>query len=185
MQPHLQDVLNFAVWCSLSATLVLGVFSVVQAFVDPPRRARYLLFGLVMGYLAGLDISRSALHLDPMQYEWLRIWWAGLYAGSLLSLLGYSYRAAVSVSSALLLLGLVTYHAVNKAQATTIMFPWSFGVTSLAFARRAWTERGYASSCQRRRTWARARSSSSNSNGLDRAAAKPISAMRVCSLLPT
>src|SRR5262245_9996376 len=145
MEPLLQSVLSFAVWGSLSATLVLGVFSVVQAFVDPPRRGRYLAFGVVMGYLAALDFNRSALNLDPFLYEWLRIWWAGLYAGSVLLLLGSSYRVAAAIAVALLALGFGTYHGFSKTAATTVMFPWSFGVTSLAFARRAWTQRGYAS----------------------------------------
>jgi len=145
MDPILQGVLNFAVWGSLSATLVLGVFSFVQAFVDPPRRARYAVFGLVMGYLAGLDFSRSALQLDPFLYEWLRIWWGALYAGSVLSLLGTSVRTAGAVTVSLLVLGFATYHGVNKGLATTVMFPFAFGVTSLAFAHRAWTQRGYAS----------------------------------------
>jgi len=145
MEPLLHGVLNFAVWGSLSATLVLGVFSVVQAFVDPPRRVRYLIFGLVMGYLAGLDFSRSALHLDPRVYEWLRLWWGAFYAGSVLSLLGYSWRAAGGVTATLLLTGLVAYHGVKWEVATTVMFPWSYAVTTLAFARRAWSQRGYAS----------------------------------------
>src|SRR5262245_44714300 len=100
MEPLWQGVLNFAVWGSLSATLVLGVFSGVQAFVDPPRRYRYLAFGLVMGYLAGLDFSRSALNLNPHVYEWLRLWWGALYAGSVLSLLGTSVRSSAAVSAA-------------------------------------------------------------------------------------
>ena len=146
MEPHLQQsVLNFAVWGSLSATLVLGVFSFVQAFVDPPRRGRYVAFGLVMGYLAGLDFSRSALQLDPILYEGLRIVWGGLYAGSVLVLLGSSYRLAASVTAGLLLLGFGTYYGYNKAAATTVMFPFAFGATSVAFARRAGTQRGYAS----------------------------------------
>lgn len=146
MEPHLQQsVLTFAVWGSLSATLVLGVFSIVQSFVDPPRRFRYLAFGLVMAYLAGLDFSRSALNLDPFRYEWLRLWWAGLYAGSVFVLLGSSYRLAASVTVGLLLLGFGTYHGLSKAAATTVMFPWAFGATSVAFAARAWTQRGYAS----------------------------------------
>lgn len=140
-----QGVLNFAVWGSLTATLVLGVFSLVQAFVDPQRRYRYLTFGLVMGYLVGLDFSRSALQLDPLVYEWLRIWWGGLYAGSVLLLLGSSYRLAGSVTVALLALGFGAYYGVNKAMATTIMFPWAYGATAVAFGRRAWTQRGYAS----------------------------------------
>src|SRR4029078_5161601 len=111
MEPHLQQsVLNFAVWGSLAATLVLGVFSFVQAFVDPQRRYRYLTFGLVMGYLVWLDYSRSALQLNPNVYEWLRIWWGGFYAGSVLLLLGSSYRLAAGVTIGLLALGFGAFH---------------------------------------------------------------------------
>jgi signal transduction histidine kinase/ActR/RegA family two-component response regulator len=146
MDPLLQNILALAVWGSLASTLILGSFSLVQAVVDPGRRKGFVLFGAVMGYLGVLDLLRSALKLEPLTYEWLRLGWSGLYAGAVLGLLGSGMMAALGTTLGILLLGFSVFRWGNPALATTLTFPWAYGITAVAFARRYVKHRGFASS---------------------------------------
>ena len=103
-----------------------------------PRRWGYLGLGLVMGYLVALDFSRSALKLDPLQYEWLRICGPASTPDRCSSSSDGPWRVAASTTGGLLILGFATYHGVNKALATSAMFPCSFGVMIRVRAHRAW-----------------------------------------------
>lgn len=145
MDSELAKVSGLAVWGSLSATLFLGVFFLVQTFVDRPRRLQFATFALVMVYLGALDLIRSFGQVHPLTYEWLRLWWGGAYAGCALSLLGNSRRSSLGAAAALWIFGLSYYHWGNPGLATTLVFPWVFGIPSVALARRYLSVRGYAS----------------------------------------
>src|SRR5579863_2691700 len=109
MDGYLSNVTSLAVWVSLAATLILGTFFLVQAWTDRSRRYPFLLFAIVMAYLGGLDLARSFGRIEPLTYEWLRLWWAGGYAGCALWLLGQSGRLAIGTASALLLSGFLAF----------------------------------------------------------------------------
>lgn len=145
MESILKNVSSFAVWGSLSATVILGTFFLVQAAVDRERRAKFTLFAFAMAYLASLDLSRSLFLASPLTYEWLRLFWGVSYAGCAIWLLGYSRRAALASVAALSLLGFGFFAWVSPALATTVVFPCAFAATAFAFAKRFWRERGYAS----------------------------------------
>jgi len=145
MDSDLSKVAGLAVWGSLAATLILGAFFLVQTAVDRPRRAPFAVFGLVMAYLGVLDLIQSASGFAPLTYEWLRLWWGGAYAGCALWLLGNSRRTAFGVAATLLIAGFSTFSWGNPALATTLIFPFAFGATSVGFGRRYFVSRGYAS----------------------------------------
>ena len=145
MDGYLSNVTGLAVWGSLAATLILGAFFFVQAFVDRPRRVPFALFTLVMMYLGALDLSRSLTGLNVLSYEWLRLWWGGAYAGCALWLVGESGRTAAGATIAIWLIGFTTFHFGNPVYATTLAFPFAFGATSVAFIRKYRASRGYAS----------------------------------------
>jgi len=145
MDSELAKVSSLAVWGSLAATLVLGIFFFVQTFVDRPRRGRFGLFAGVMMYLVALDLSRSFTGIDPLVYEWLRLFWGGAYAGCALGLLGYSFRSCLGVTGGLWLAGFACFRWGNPSFATTLMFPWAFAATGLGFGRKYLQARGYAS----------------------------------------
>jgi signal transduction histidine kinase/CheY-like chemotaxis protein len=145
MDSQLKEVFSVAVWGSLSATLILGVYCLVQVFVDRARRGRFGLFAAVMLYLVALDLLRSVAGLDPLAYEALRLVWGGAYAGCVLWLLGSSGRTSAAVSVALWLAGFACFRWGNPAFATTLTFPWAFGAAGLGFGRKYFTTRGYAS----------------------------------------
>src|SRR4051812_36651488 len=136
MDSDLSKVAGLAVWGSLSATLILGAFFLVQTAVDRPRRAPFALFSLVMAYLGVLDLIQAHSGFDPLTYEWLRLWWGGAYAGCALWLLGNSRRTAFGVAATLLIAGFSAFRWGNPALATTLTFPFAFGATSVGFGRR-------------------------------------------------
>jgi signal transduction histidine kinase/ActR/RegA family two-component response regulator len=145
MDSELGKVTGLAVWGSLSATLFLGIFFLVQTFVDRERRRRFAIFAVVMMYLGALDLIRSFAQINPLTYEWLRLVWGGAYAACALRLLGSSRRASLSVAAVLWGFGLAYFHWGNPSLATTLVFPFVFGIPSLAFARRYFSVGGYAS----------------------------------------
>jgi len=145
MDSELAKVSGLAVWGSLSATLILGVFFFVQMIVDRDRRGRFGLFAFVMMYLVALDLIRSFTGIDPLVYEWLRLWWGGAYAGCALWMLGNSNRTSLGVSALLWLLGFACFRWGNPSFATTLMFPLAWGATGAGFGRRYAAARGYAS----------------------------------------
>ncbi|HLY74069.1 MAG TPA: response regulator [Planctomycetota bacterium] len=145
MDSELAQVSGLAVWGSLSATLILGIFFFVQMFVDRTRRGRFGLFGLVMMYLVALDLIRSRTGIDPLAYEWLRLWWGGAYAGCALWLLGNSPRTSLGVTAFLWLVGQACFRWGNPSFATTLMFPLAWAATGAAFCRKYLASRGYAS----------------------------------------
>jgi signal transduction histidine kinase/CheY-like chemotaxis protein len=145
MDASLRSVLAFGVWGSISAAVVLGAYLLVQAVTDPPRRRRFLLVSLAMGYLVLLDFIHSASNLNHLTYEWLRLWWMAAYAGSVLLLLEVSMRVAASAAAFVLALGLGSYYGIDPLMATTISFPVGYGLISVALARRYLESRGYSS----------------------------------------
>jgi signal transduction histidine kinase len=145
MDGILRQVLGFAVWGSLSATVVLGAFLLVQAIVDPPRRWKFGIFSAAMWFLASLDLSFSLGRLTPGAYEQLRLLWSGAYAGSVLLLFGYSLRAAAGAAVALPALGFAVFYGIDPQIATTIAYPLAFGLISTVHARKYLKDRGYAS----------------------------------------
>jgi signal transduction histidine kinase/ActR/RegA family two-component response regulator len=145
MDGILRQVLGFAVWGSLSATVVLGAFLLVQAIVDPPRRWKFGIFSAAMWFLASLDLSFSLGRLTPGAYEQLRLLWSGAYAGSVLLLFGYPLRAAAGAAVALPALGFAVFYGIDPQIATTIAYPLAFGLISTVHARKYLKDRGYAS----------------------------------------
>lgn len=144
MNSVLQNISTLAIWGSFSATFILGLFFLVQAAVDRPRRIQFGMFAATMGYLAGLDLARTLLGLDPLVYEWNRLWWGVAYVGCSVWLVLDSWRLAAAASAGVALLGFGTYLAAAPL-ATTLTFPFVFGAPAAAFLRRYLRERGYAS----------------------------------------
>lgn len=145
MDSDLDKVSGLAVWGSLSATLILGIFFFVQVFVDRTRRVRFGLFAAVMMYLVALDLVRSFAGIAPLRYEWLRLIWGGAYAGCSLWLLGTSGGRSLVVAAGLWAVGFGWYYGGNPAFATTLMFPIAWGATAVGFGRKYFASRGYAS----------------------------------------
>ena len=145
----MEGILQFAVWGSLSATVVLGAFLLVQAVVDPPRRWKFGLFSAAMWFLASLDLSFSLKLLTLPVYEQLRLVWAGAYAGSVMLLFGYPLRAAAGAALALPVLGFAVFYGVKPEIATTVAYPLAFGLISTVHARKYLKDRGYASADRR------------------------------------
>ncbi len=141
----MDGILRFAVWGSLSATVVLGAFLLVQAVVDPPRRWKFGIFSAAMWFLASLDFLLSLGRLTPPAYEQLRLVWAGAYAGSVMLLFGYPIRAAAGAALALPALGFLVFYGVKPEIATTVAYPLAFGLISIVHARKYLKDRGYAS----------------------------------------
>jgi signal transduction histidine kinase/CheY-like chemotaxis protein len=145
MDSELSNVIGLAVWGSLGATLVLGVFFFVQMGFDRSRRGRFGLFGGVMMYLVALDLIRSFAGIDPLRYEWYRLWWGGAYAGCALWLIGSSASFSLIMSVLLWAVGFGCYYLGNAAFATTLMFPMAWTVVGVGFGLKVLSGRGYAS----------------------------------------
>jgi signal transduction histidine kinase/CheY-like chemotaxis protein len=138
-------ILQFAVWGSLSATVVLGAFLLVQAFVDSARRWKFSIFSAAMWFLASLDFLLSLNALSPATYEMLRLVWCGAYAGSVLLLFDYPTRAAAAAAVALPAFGFTVYFGIKPDIATTAAYPLAFGLVATVHARKYLKDRGYAS----------------------------------------
>ncbi|HYF01030.1 MAG TPA: hybrid sensor histidine kinase/response regulator, partial [Planctomycetota bacterium] len=141
----LENVTGFAIWGSLAATAVLGCFLAVQAVVDPDRRARYAVFSAAFAGLAALDFARSLGAIAPAPYEIGRLLWGGVYAGSLLALLGARRRTALATAVALSGLGLAVFLGGARDAATTVTISLAYGVAAVAHGRHYARGRGYAS----------------------------------------
>src|SRR5882672_1398997 len=105
MEGVLGQVTGFAIWGSLSATVVLGAFLLVQAVLDPDRRWRFAVLSGAMWFLAAVDFLRSLGYLGPSAYEQLRIVFSGAYAGAILYLFGHSVRLWATAALGLPALG--------------------------------------------------------------------------------
>jgi signal transduction histidine kinase/ActR/RegA family two-component response regulator len=145
MGDSLSSVLAFGVWGSISAAVVLGAYLLVQAVTDPPRRRRFALVSVAMGYLVFLDFVQSISGWEHLTYEWLRLWWMAAYAGSVLYLLDVPANIAAASALGLLGVGFGSYYAIHPMMATTIMFPVGYGLVSAASGRRYLQSRGYSS----------------------------------------
>lgn len=145
MDGVLQQISGFAIWGSLSATIVLGAFLLVQAVVDPARRLRFALLSAALWFLASLDSLRMMNILPTAPYEMLRLVWGGLYAGAILFLFGYAVRSSLLAAAALPALGFVVFFGIRADLATTVTYPFVFGLVAVVHGRQYLRDRGYAS----------------------------------------
>ncbi len=141
----LNQVTGFAIWGSLSATVVLGAFLLVQAVVDPPRRRRFGLLSAAMWFLAAVDFLRSLGHLGTSEYEQLRLLWSGAYAGAVLWLFGRPARTALAAALALPAFGFAAFYGYRADLATTLTYPLSFGLVAFVHFDQYRKGRGFAS----------------------------------------
>lgn len=145
MEGVLQQISGFAIWGSLSATIVLGAFLLVQAVVDPARRLKFGLLSAALWFLAALDSLRMMEILPASSYEMLRLVWGGTYAGAVLFLFGHGVRASLLALAALPALGFVVIVAGRPELATTVAYPFVFGTVAVVHGRQYLRDRGYAS----------------------------------------
>jgi signal transduction histidine kinase/ActR/RegA family two-component response regulator len=139
----IQNVSSFAVWGSLGANVVLGVFMWVQAGLDVGRRWRYAAFAMACCAIAVLDFLHPELERDT--YEMLRVFSGSAYGVAVLGLLGARRRWIVLAALGLPLLGLGVWGFWRPELATTFVFPAAFGIAALAHGREYWKRHGYAS----------------------------------------
>ena len=117
MSSVLENASYAVIWISIATSLLLGAFMVVQAWMDPPRRLRYLAFAATWIFLAAADAFSQ--RLGRPRYELLRLAWCGGYTGSLLWLLGWRPRASLLAALAFPLLGLAVWMGGFPDLATT------------------------------------------------------------------
>jgi signal transduction histidine kinase/ActR/RegA family two-component response regulator len=145
MEGVLNQVTGFAIWGSLSATVVLGAFLLVQAVVDPPRRRRFGLLSAAMWFLAAVDFLRSLGYVGPSSYEQLRLLWSGAYAGAVLWLFGRPPLRALAAALALPAFGFAVFYGYRADLATTMTYPLSFGLVAYVHFDQYRKGRGFAS----------------------------------------
>ena len=144
MEPSiLQSLSAISIWGSISASLVLSAYILVQAFFDPQRKLRLLTVGFLLTILVGIDLAFPAL--NPITYEMLRsIFWAWFGASALL-LLGIAIRTAMFCGAVTSVIGALVWFFISPNLATSVVLPISFWTATLGFSLRFKKCNGFAS----------------------------------------
>jgi hypothetical protein len=142
---------SLAIFGSIAGQLILGIYLLVQAFLDPIRRKRLFTFSLVYFSLGFLDILFSLsqavqdLKIMPIEkYELLRICWCSFYIFSIFYVLNLNIKKGLIFSVSTLAIGLITYK-YNWQLATSISFPMVYWIASFLHYQEYKKNNGYAS----------------------------------------
>ena len=142
---------SLAIFGSIAGHLILGIYLLVQSFLDPIRRKRLLTFSLVYFSLGILDILFSLsqavqdLKIMPIErYELLRICWCSFYIFSIFYVLNLNLKKGMIFSTSILTIGLITYK-YNWQLATSISFPMVYWIASFLHYQEYKKNNGYAS----------------------------------------
>lgn len=139
-----QNISSMAVWGSLFAALMLGVFSVIQAFINHNygTRRRYLVLGVASISAALVDLAHPVL--STTTYESLRIISWGAYGPSVIWLLGGPARLSATIGAILVSMGLFTTLVIKSPVGTSLVIPTTFLVSAISFGMRWKNSGGYA-----------------------------------------
>lgn len=142
---------SLAIFGSIAGQLILGIYLLVQSFLDPIRKNRLLTFSLVYFSLGILDILFSLtqglkdFNIMPHQrYEYLRIFWCSYYIFSIFYMLNLSIKYGLFFSLLTLFIGLLVYQ-YNWLLATSVSFPMVYWMAAYLHFKEFKKSNGYAS----------------------------------------
>lgn len=139
-------LLAYAMIATMGSSVVLGVFMALQAYLDRQRRTAYVLLAVVWWGRATLDLAKILDGLLDASYHTARLGWIGLYAGSVLLLLGLGWRLSTVASLLVWVVsGALLYAAIAPGVAVVVVFPLAFGIAALGHAVELIRHRGFAS----------------------------------------
>lgn len=139
----MDNVTSTAVWGSLLSSTFLGVFMGVQAFTDPARSWRYLLFAASCWMIAGLDFLHP--QITPAMYEFCRLLAWSFYGASVVLLRGEAILPGVLAAIVPAVAGLVAWGAGHSELSTSIGLSLSLGIAAFSHALAFFATHGYAS----------------------------------------
>lgn len=142
MDGALANVSSFAIWGSLLAQLVLGVYMLVQGLLDKEKGRSYGFFCVVISYRIVLDGFHP--FFDVFTYEFLRLFWFSGFVAAVMELLSFK-RRRIAFTFILLTIysSVIFYFKFNLA--TTALGSVSYSICAYLFFRRYIQQRGYAS----------------------------------------
>lgn len=142
---------SLAIFGSIAGQLILGIYLLVQSFLDPIRKNRLLTFSLVYFSLGLIDIlfslSQALKNFNVMpleRYELLRIFWCSYYIFSIFYMLNLSLKKGLLIAAITLITGLLIYK-FHWQMATSVSFPMVYWIAAFLHFKEFKKSNGYAS----------------------------------------